>query len=644
MAGAHARSAGGHPAKPGLLAALWAAVVHALPATLFLAAVVSALAHPEPRWLAASTGAMMRLVQATQDRREELDSDARANRMVQNFTGTRAVSVLEFTPEADSRFFLRTTPVPRQRLACVLDALAGHLATQREPGRRALPVVVVDFDISTARLPGGSTASTQWVRAPGEADCFPARPRRVNCRTLVTRAGAPPTIDDVMLCALAQLSAEAQVVLPVFPRATPADRSLRNALLRRVCDAAQSRRGGLSRVHLASAQAGLLSDVVFEYSGPLNTRNACGSATSCTNMTPLWPAEYPGMGNVAARLLTASAPETPGGSASTAAYCADLRADPAAEVFDDFLADSARPETATFYDSRRLEWLHVEKRIATVPLDVGGRPEDGLGLEAQRAFANVGPAAAYFIGVDSGTGQDRYRTPLQARSVAGAWIHGAIALSEAGRLDGESARGDGHDTWSAAKDYATHVLVDVIYGVVFVLLCTALVQLPLRRRYPALHGLLRVGGPAAVALALWMAFVFAKTSANGAGNWSNPLPLLVGLGVHMYLHAAEGEHDAGHGVDAATWSLPDQLLTLGLRWLWATSIAVAAMYGVTHGAPVGNATADTLLRLPDPLFAVVPLQLPALFWVGAALLGAGYVAAASWLQWLRWLPLAWRSP
>lgn len=642
MAEARARSAGGHPAKAGLLSALWAAIVHAFPATLFLAAVLSALANPEPRWLAASTGTMMRALQDTQDRFSALwGATPRADRMKANFEGDRSVLVLEFTPEADSRFFLRTTPVPRQRLACVVDAFAGQLAELAEPGSGSpRPVVVIDFDVSTVRAPVGTTATQAWKPAVGEGGCLPRRPTMGGGCVASAGPGGALTVDDAMVCALLRLARQAQVVVPVFPRATPEDRVLRNGFLKRVCEAAARPAGPGRQIHLASAQAGLQSEVVFEYARALNTRNACGSATSCGNMTPLWPPEYPGMGNIAARLMAQRGAVAAATSPTTQAYCEQLQAGPAAMVFDDLLVDEAQPERATFYDTVRLEWPKVEKRIATVPLGVEGSPADGLAKESQRAFANVGPATAYFMGVDSGTGQDRYRTPLQATTVAGAWIHGAIALSELERLrpEGGAAAADGH----GAGTYGKHVLTDVGFGLALVLLCTLLGRLPLQHRHPTLHGLIRVGGPAAVALLLWLGYVLYKSKDVGSHDWSNPLPVLVGLMVHIYLHAAEGEHDAAHDAHrAAGWSVADQLLTLGLRWLWITSIAVAATFGVTHGAPAGDASADSLLRLPDPLFAVVPFALPVQCWVGAAVFGALYVAAASRL---RRLPIAWRSP
>jgi hypothetical protein len=430
--------------------------------------------------------------------------------------------------------------------------------------------------------------------------------------------------------------------VPVFPRATPEDRALRNGFLNRLCSAAARPGGPGQRIHLASAQAGLQSEVVFEYAGALNTRNACDSATSCSDMTPVWPPQYPGMGNIAARLMAGqgSADAAPG--PSTRAYCDQLAAGSAAMVFDDLLFDEARPERATFYDTVRLEWPKVEKRIATVPLGVEGSPADGLALESQRAFANVGPAAAYFVGVDSGTGQDRYRTPLQATTVAGAWIHGAIALSELERLKPAAGTPAGGGAGHGAGTYFKHVGTDVLYGLALVLVCAVLSQLPLQGRHPTLHGLIRVGGPAVVALLLWLSYLLVNSMSHGSRDWSNPLPVLVGLLVHIYLHAAEGDHHgAGDAHGAARWSAADQLLTLTLRWVWALLIAAAVLHGAAHGWPF-DATADAARwRLPDPIFAVAPIELFAVQWLIAAAVGAAYVALAARIT---WLPLAWRVP
>jgi hypothetical protein len=154
---------------------------------------------------------------------------------------------------------------------------------------------------------------------------------------------------------------------------------------------------------------------------------------------------------------------------------------------------------------------------------------------------------AVVLGVRSFEGVDEHVTPLGR--LAGATVHALVAASIARPLV------EGHASF----------LVDVAAGYVFTLLFLLLrdVGRLLKSRWPDanyLNGLLSGLSPLLAWFVVAIALLASAPNAAAAGLWLNPLPMLIGLLVHLYVELAPHQEEEGGS------ARPHSLVTVAKNW------------------------------------------------------------------------------
>ena len=615
----------------------WHYCAHALPLALFLAAVLTAVGTRFPDLFARWDATAMRSVTAV---------DGWVSRQVPDwlsFGSTRHatssfddrllaevktdplpdVTLVTLSAAAYSQYFHRTSPVPRQRLACVLLALSASLP-ERQDGER--PVVAIDMDVTTLPARDGrpSTDQRRWRPGTDEQACaVGVRKAAARCPDCARRHRAG-TIDHAMSVALHALAERAEVVTLVYPRRDADARRLRNSFIDANCCRERLPAGGsplctrFASPHLFHG----VNDVVREF------------ATDVTVDRSDLPSPFPGLGLAIAdtyfeavagrraQLGDQGFGERPDAACTgTYAYCPPLSAPkpgaPSAisdRLFvDDRLADPATGADVTLaYAFAPINFGVARPNIGFFAVDPAPTLKD-LYKDAEARMAALPTSRIYILSAETGTSEDQFQTPVNVLPVPGAWLHAAIALTtlQAQMRPVKPRHG--------AAPFVSHVAIDLTLALALALLASNFVRLADAKRNPVLHGLAVALGPIAALLILvylYVTWVVAPNWYDEAGGWHTPIPLLLGMAVHVYVEAAvqsKGPRlsEASFGTRAQVWVA---------QWLWAALIGMAAAYGLaTFDADTDSSAMN------------------AAAWVAIA--AAGYVAVA-W-RW-SWFPVPWR--
>lgn len=613
---------------------------HHLPMTLLLACVLSALHDPKPDWFAATDSLAMRAVVAVDD---GLDRPLVAPRWLQDWSPTAAGmidgqvlrrstlhqqlidapvnewTVVTLTPEAHAQFLQRGTPVPRGRLACVIDRMAERLGrasnglkNDSDLQRPWRPTVAIDIDVATVEARAGrkSTAEGTWQRQIDERGCLR---NTAECNPADLR-----TEDGAMRCALRRLAKNANVVAVVYPRNTAESRRLRNEFIYKTCvctgpscpvrprnpdkeEESQAQKDLV--VTYASAQLMFApQDPVQEFAWRLKSPNAPEVASA--DLASL-PDPFPGLGQVAAtthlaHMTTRKPPATTAPDAPNNHYCEQfLRDGPAAVLIDDQLQTSDRTRRIPpLYQFEPIELGAVRSHVGQYDLE----PAKGAGLteKLDNAFDGLPITELYVLSVDAGTTEDKFVVPVPPTSVSGAWVHAAVGAT----LIGNPAVGH-HDR---PGHYLHHVVIDLRYGLILLLLMVPVGRWPRQDRYPMWHATVTMILPLAASGALLFTYFVDTAHEFGEGSWTNPLLMLVGLSLHIYLDAANRSAHAAHAPGTSAAVIParfDRWWVGVVQAGWAVMLFGSVYQGTRHEAHALDGTSLAGILLAGVLYAVI---------------------------------------
>jgi hypothetical protein len=611
-------------------------LVPVLPLPLFLACTLAALELSEPKWLEPLTSAATRLVLWVDRGMDEVPAPleplatlvTRAVYLLDSGLGqlggwrphldvsdtasayprstlTRAllgewkrdehmnVTLVTLTPEAYSYFLQRQTPIPRDRLACVIKALAEQIGKMEVPPEQR-PLVAIDIDVAPTESAAIAPAATPGHGRPEECELL----AESRCQPDQARCSPVQMQEELMARALGMLSRRADVVAIAFPRPAGEPRLHRNRFIRRTCCSAAM--GAASCIHYASpmlvyAPQQAVYDYATEYLRPDDGQKL----------------DFPGLGQVMAKLWhrpasgqSAARPATP--------YCGEsLEGD--RPSLDDLLEVSPH----MVVQHQKIALGVARDAVGFFDVHAPAQPSSGSDFyEAlKQSMEGLPMSRAYVLTVDSGTTDDKFSVPVVDVPVPGAWVHAAIAVTRT----------------LPQPDLAERVLhryLELAYWLIFGLLYAAAVDRLLARLKtvrsgnPVWHDIVVVVVPLATALAfLWFQTVFTAAPKIARGELAIPALLILGMMLESYLgahagHADEAQPRAGRPVELSGLA---RGLQIAGQWLWATAIVVSLLY-------LSEITKDAGVRFWQLLSA-------------AALLGALVVRAGqSWRQ----VPLPWR--
>jgi hypothetical protein len=302
------------------------------------------------------------------------------------------------------------------------------------------------------------------------------------------------------------------------------------------------------------------------------------------------------------------------------------------DVLDDSLMQAeGRERVALGYAYETIKLSMVRNRIhdhtvaPPAPVSVSSdTPEPAwLRTELQGAFEHAlrGVRVA-ILSVDDGTGSDKFVVPVHPHPVSGAWIHAAIALSALASDTGEPVPFElrhakrmndlRHAFWK-------HLWAEIIVGVAFVLAMAVLLPVASglsTARWPTFRLCAIVLLPLVVAVAI----VFLKIELGILdkflqGSWVNPLPMLVGMTLHLYVDlAAHGAGHAGHGAHH-----PPQLLDHWFRRVLQVTWAFLVLASLLM----------VLWPLPDDGTRPLDQQLPFLMALALAVAYVGFATSSA---------------
>ncbi|MBT9595530.1 MAG: hypothetical protein IV094_06085 [Vitreoscilla sp.] len=610
--------------------------------TLLLACVLSALHDPKPDWFAATDSLAMRAVVAVDD---GLGHPLQAPRWLQDWSPTAAGmieglvlrrstlhqqlidapvnewTVVTLTPEAHAQFLQRGTPVPRARLACVIDRMAARLSQARngllsDPDlkRDWRPTVAIDIDVTTVEARAGrqSTADEHWKRQIDERDCLRDT---TECNPADLR-----TEDGVMRCALRRLAKNAHVVAVVYPRSSAESRRLRNEFIYRTCvctgpscpvrppkaDKDEEMQAQKDLV-VTYASAQLLfapQDTIFEFASRRKQLNEPG--VSQADPVGL-PDRFPGLGQVAAATHLVHAPgrnvpEKAKPDRLNDHYCAQLlKHGPTTVLIDDELqAPSPARHIPSLYQFDPIDLGAVRSHVGN--FDLTPTTKQSLAAELDNSFGGLPITDLYVLSVDSGTTEDKFVVPVPPTSVSGAWVHAAVGATLIRKLD------EGHDR---PGTYLHHVRTELAFGAILLMLVVPVGRWPRQDRYPMWHATVTMVLPLVASGALLFAY-FVKTAVDfGHGHWTNPLLMLVGLTLHIYLDAASRSAHAAHAPGSSSAVAPawfDRWWVVAVQAGWAVALFGSVYQGTRHEAhPLDGASMAGIL-LAGVLYAVIARQ------------------------------------
>ena len=567
--------------------------------SLLLATVFSAVAMQAPAWVQGYDSTMMRMAYRFDVDAEEFVVGAR-NMLLPSFLASddpwpalfgafrgqvltslfdkkrTTVTLISLRPAAWSHYLSGTIPVPRVRLACLLYALGERLAMSDIKDWR--PVVGVDIDVTPTEFDA--------VRQPDEKAC----------RATLWPPSTPTSQAEYMSRALEKLGADGRCAVVI-------------ATLRNTNSAARlefmNRYGNRSRSStnpLAPCVGFATSDIthvphelVFEYATRLRS--------SGTGPGFVGPEEICTLGRALGAFLHDSRVGNKASADGRPTVCG--RGYP---VDPKFLVEGAE-QAPQFYDHKVMA-LGLAKAIMEYPIAAPepAHPTPAAAVtttsevecgpdvlcQARNALKDLRPADIYIVTADDGTTADKFLVPVEDSAVPGAWVHGAIALSEFKDLDGSP--GDSQK----ALEYLEDVAKDLAIAILSAVLIDAL-QLSIAKyaRSVPLRDLCNAIGPLAVVLVVLGVDMHIASRELAAGQrWHSPLPLLIGVLLHAYLHMTEAhaapsqdEAQARHGPHRAATVKPARgrpdvtrwarhPFTTTLQWLWAATIVAASLTGL----------------------------------------------------------------
>jgi hypothetical protein len=608
---------------------------------LFLACTLAALELSEPKWLEPLTSAATRLVLWVDRGMDEVPTPleplatlvTRAVYLVDSGLGqvtgwrphldvsdttsayprstlTRAlrgewkrddhmnVTLVTLTPEAYSYYLQRQTPVPRDRLACVIRALAEQIGQMNSSpkagaGAQDRPVVAIDIDVApneSAAIALPATPDHGW---PDECKLLAGTRCRPDQKGCVLKMQ-----EELVANALRVLSLHADVIAIAHPRPAGEPRRHRNQFIRQTC--CHPAMGSRSCIHYASpmlvyAPQQAVYDYATKYRRPGDPQHL----------------DFPGLGQAMAKLWRPPLSERSAASLATP-YCGE-GLDEDRSTLDDQLEDS--PHMVVQHQKIALGLARDSVGFFDVHAPSEPSSNSGLYEALKQAMEGLPTSRAYVLTVDSGTTEDKFSVPVVDIPVPGAWVHAAIAVTQTiPQLD--------------LADRVLHRYMELLYWLFLGLLYAAAVdQLlallkPDRSGNPVWHDFVWVALPLSTALVLlWFQTVFTTAPKIARGEAAIPALLILGMMLESYLgaragHGNETRYPIGQPIEVSGLA---RSLQIGGQWVWATSIVVSLLY---------------LLELTkDP-----GIQ----FWqllAAAALLGALVVRAG---QSRRYVPLPWR--
>lgn len=563
---------------------------------LFFACTLSLLAERKPDWLAATDATTMHVL----SRWWKVPQSAR-------FVEDRATdwgketTVLTLTPKAYQDFLHRESPVPRDRLACVIDQLAeriGRFRAESGATRAWRPIVGIDIDVTTVDVPRAD--GKRLVRESTDRAAWSPKVDMVSCQASLRAAGCTPlqTVDDAMRCALSKLASHATVVAIVYPRVTEAAQRQRNAFIRQVCacDGAgcpSPGGGGRRQIHFASPHLMYpAQDMVYDFAWNKKPALPDEDAEFHAVFEQL-PKEFPGLGQAMAAALRVRAArgwsppvwqpdrQRADDDSLLGDYCRRMGGANPTVLDDQLFEPDWQYRLPQAYEFRPIALGKVKPMV--VGFDIESEVRSDLAANARAAFANMPMTDLYVLAVDPGTTEDKFQVPTMRQMQSGGWLHGAIAATQ----------------WTAKAEehhYLGHVGIDLAYGLLFGMLCGIAGVWPAWNRSPVLNQVVLVVWPLLVGAAILSADYFLNTTRQFlAGGWTNPLPMLLGMTLHLYLvaperihellHEGHGHHEHGSDVSA---SMVDRAVRLLLQVLWAVGI-VGAVALAQHWQPFGPA-------------------------------------------------------
>jgi hypothetical protein len=428
-----------------------------------------------------------------------------------------AVTVLRFTPNGFQNEFCGLSPVPRSRMAAVIEGVASALPEAKAAGSK--PVVGIDVDITSLR---GSRSCVVDLACPSNTI-------RSTSKKLCHEAA-----DDRIEVAMRSLTKKARVVVVAFPRLAVEARKVRNESMRKLC------RLGAT---FASAQAFLEPGEPFYYF--LNKRKPEPKFDWSTQMHAQYqlPGYFPSLGNIMSLLAQQKKPPSESiYGQTTEALCeaAEFQFPHGVLLAVGDIPEAAPRGVAEFrpedlYKPSYLDLTRGSVRTHLEPVDHIPAMVKAVGNAIQEWTQRPQTAPPMFIvAIDDGH-TDKYFT-VQNAYVSGDSIQALTAFSQNSPLK-ESPR--------------LNALADLIFGCMYLgfWICIWTRLRRLRPTAPVCATVMLISAPAVLALFLSLVTVWCSASMLPYGRWIDPLLILLGLTAHAYLTLAQeaGEEMLGEG-------------------------------------------------------------------------------------------------
>jgi hypothetical protein len=427
------------------------------------------------------------------------------------------LTVLRFTPNGFQNEFCGLSPVPRRRMAALIEGVASALPQADATGSK--PVVGIDVDITSLR---GSRSCVVDLACPPNMTGSGAKK--------LCHEGA----DDRVETAMRSLTKKARVVVVAFPRLGVEARKVRNESMLRLC-----RLG----VTFASAQAFLDPGEPFYHF--LNKRKPEPKFDWSTQAHAQYqiPVYFPSLGNVMSLLAQqAKQPVESTYRETTEALCkaAEFQFPQGLLLAVGDIPEAAphgasefRPED--LYDGSYLDLMRGSVRTHLEPVDHIPAMVKAVGNAIQEWTQRPRTAPPMFIvAIDDGH-TDKYFT-VQNAYVSGDSIQALTAFSQKKPLE-----------VSPALDALIDLFLGCMYLGCWVWVWTRLRRL--RRTAPVSATVMLVSAPALLAIFLSVLTVWFSARMLQHGHWIDPLLMFLGLTVHAYLTLAQeaGEGMSGQG-------------------------------------------------------------------------------------------------